>query len=98
MKDFKIPKEQIQENLCKSIEILVKKYIADAGLDKVIKARVIQCIDEDRCKYICKYQDATISATSNLPKEFKYEKDSIVYILVPQGDLGNDKLILGEVK
>lgn len=93
-----IPSRVIEENLCNAIEILVKKYIADAGIDKVIKARVIQCIDEDRCRYICRYQDASIAATSNLPKEFKYEKDSTVYILVPQGDLGNEKLILGEVK
>lgn len=89
----------IEENICKSIEILVKKYIADAKIDKIIKAQILNCINAEDCRYVCKYQDTKIIATSNLPKEFPYKTGSTVYILIPQGDLSNGgKLILGEVK
>lgn len=96
---FNIVKQNmIEENICKSVEILVKKYIADAKIDKVINARIVKCVDEDKGIYKCKYQDATFNAASNLPIEFKYEKDATVYILIPQGDFSNKKLILGIVR
>ena len=68
--------------------------IKKAGYDKTIQAKVLSCEDATIGKYRCRYQDATIYAYSN-NTDITYEKNAYVYILVPNGDMKNDKTILG---
>ena len=85
--------EQLLDAICKIADDSVKK----AQYDKTIQAQVLSCEDATIGKYRCRYQDAIIYAYSN-NSDISYGNGAYVYILVPGGDMGKEKTILGTPK
>ena len=80
-----------------AVEIVTQAAIKKANFDKTIQAQILSCVDATIGKYRCRYQDSVFcaySATANT----SYSNGSDVYILVPGGDFGRDKTILGSTK
>lgn len=87
----------IENNICTAIEILVDKAVEKAQYDKTIRATVTGCVDQTIGKYLVKYQDSTFYAYAN-NTDVTYTTGSDVYILVPNNDMEADKTILGTTK
>ena len=88
---------EIKKALLDSYEILNNKKINDANFDKTIQGTIIDCKDPSIGRYLIRYQDSTIEAYSISPS-VNYPKGNLVYISVPQGDMKNQKTILGTTK
>ena len=88
---------EIKKALLDSYEILNDKKINDANFDKTIQGTIIDCKDPSIGRYLIRYQDSTIEAYSISPS-VNYPKGNLVYISVPQGDMKNQKTILGTTK
>lgn len=87
----------IENQVCDAISILVDEGVNSAGYDKTISALVVECVDTLKGKYKIKYQDAYYYATSD-NIEVEYTKNTQVYILVPGNDFSREKKIIGTVK
>ena len=88
---------EIKKALLDSYEILNDKKINDANFDKTIQGTIIDCKDPSIGRYLIRYQDSTIEAYSISPS-VNYPKGNLVYISVPQGNMKNQKTILGTTK
>ena len=86
----------IEEQVCDAIGILVNEGVKSAGYDKTISAQIVECVDTLKGKYKIKYQDAYYYATSD-NIEVEYTKNTQVYILVPGNDFSKEKKIVGTV-
>jgi len=84
----------LEQSILNAIDIVASKRVAEAGYNKTIQGVIVSCEDETIGKYKIKYQDGYWYAFSN-NIETKYTKGTSVYILVPNGDMNNDKTILG---
>lgn len=87
----------IESNICKAIDIIVKKAVNQASYDKTIQATILSCIDATIGKYKVKYQDSIFYAYSG-NSDTTYTDGSNVYILIPGNDMKKDKTILGTTK
>lgn len=83
----------VNQNVLDAIDVLTTSMIKKAGYDRTIQAQIISCEDKIVGKYKCRYQDAIIYAYSN-NISIIYKKNASVYILVPQGDMSKEKIIL----
>lgn len=88
---------EIKKAFLDSYEILNNKKINDANFDKTIQGTIIDCKDPSIGRYLIRYQDSTIEAYSVSPS-IDYPKGNLVYISVPQGNMKNQKTILGSAK
>lgn len=82
------------ENLCTAMETIAQQAIADAGFDKTIQATVLRCEDSSSGQYLIKYQDSKFYAYSTRA-DVTYPANTLVYILVPNGDFSQNKTIIG---
>ena len=88
---------QIENEICEAVELIVNKAITNAGYDKTIRASIVNCVDQSIGKYKIKYQDNIFFAyTENI--ETIYSKGTEVYVLIHNNDLNMHKTILGTVK
>ncbi len=87
----------IENQVCDAISILVDEGVNSAGYDKTISALVVECVDSLKGQYKIKYQDAYYYATSD-NTEVEYSKNTQVYILIPGNDFSKEKKIVGTVK
>ena len=78
---------EIKKALLDSYEILNDKKINDANFDKTIQGTIIDCKDPSIGR-----EAYSVSPSVNYPK------GNLVYISVPQGDMKNQKTILGTTK
>ena len=86
----------IEDKICQAIDIIVQRAISQADYDKTIQATIIKCIDQTIGKYTVRYQDSTFYAYSN-NSDVSYSENTLVYVLIPSGDMSKDKTILGAV-
>ena len=89
-------KTNIEKVICDAIEIIVNRKIATATFDKTIKAHVLECTDAATGKHRCEYLGAKFDAYSI--NNFAFDKDDYVYILVPEGNFDNQKVILNKIR
>lgn len=89
--------KNLEEIILQAIDIVASKKIASASYDKTILATVVSCEDEKTGKYKVKYQDSFWYAYSN-NININYSKGANVYVLIPKGDMKQDKTILGGVR
>lgn len=82
------------DQILDSIQILVDNSVAKAKYDRTLKATILKVIDKTIGKYSVKYQDSTFYAYSN-NTNITYAEDSLVYILVPNNDSRQNKIIIG---
>lgn len=88
---------KIIKNILDSYEIINDKKINNASFDKTIQGTILECKDPSIGRYLIRYQDSTIEAYAVSPS-IDYPKGNLVYISVPQGDMKNQKTILGSAK
>ena len=88
---------QISEAILKAIDIISDKKISKAEFSSTIQGIIVKCQDASLGKYLIKYQDSLLEAYSTSPS-VSYNKDTLVYIFVPNGNLKNYKVILGTTK
>lgn len=87
----------IENNICEAVELIVEKSINEAGYDKTIQATIQNCEDESIGKYKVRYQDSLFYAYSS-SVDITYSNNTMVYVLVPGNDMNKDKTILGTVE
>lgn len=85
---------EINQALCESARIIAEKVVEKSRFDKTIKATIVICLDQSKGLYKLKYQDITFEAYS-MAYNALYQNGSNVYVLVPNNDMGNQKVILG---
>lgn len=86
----------IGNEFLEAIDIIASSKINSAGFNRTIQATIIQCQDATIGKYKVRYQDGIFYAyTQN--SSVSYSKDTLVYILIPNGDMSSQKIILGSV-
>ena len=90
-------KEKYQNAILQSISIIANQAVKQADYNKTIQATIIKCIDPTIEQYRVKYQDGYWYAYGN-GSGVKYAEGSNVYILVPKGDMSENKIILGTVQ
>lgn len=88
---------EIKKAFLDSCEIINDKKVNNANFDKTIQGTIIDCKDPSVGRYLVRYQDSTIEAYSVSPS-VDYPKGNLVYISVPQGNMKNQKTILGSAK
>ena len=86
----------IAEQICEAVDIIVSQKIAKAGYDRTIQATVLSCLDSVTGKYKVKYQNSSFIAYAANPS-IRYQKDALVYILIPGNDMSRDKIIMNSV-
>ena len=82
----------INENICKAVDIIVNKRLNDYPTDQTIKAEVVECLNAALGEYRIKYQDSFFSAFAT-DNNIVYSPGMIVDITVPNGDYSNTKKI-----
>ena len=88
---------KIKKAFLDSYEILSDKKVNNASFDKTIQGTILECKDPSIGRYLIRYQDSTIEAYAVSPS-IDYPKGNLVYISVPQGNMKNQKTILGSAK
>jgi hypothetical protein len=86
----------IENNICDAIEVIVNKAVEDAGYDRTVKAIVISYEDEKTGRYRVKYQDGIFDAYYSAKNEV-LENGTNVYVLIPENNMNTIKTILGPV-
>lgn len=80
------------ENLFKAIDIITQERLTGLGYDKTIKATIVDDSNADKGEYIVSDGSSKFTAYSDV----KYSVDTVVYVIIPQGDYDNTKLIVGK--
>lgn len=81
------------ENLFQAIDIIVGDRLASLNYDKTIKVTVID--DSQSSKGIYVVSDGATEFNAICNPDVVYTKGAIVYVVVPEGDWNNEKLIVG---
>lgn len=89
---------EINEKIFKSVDTIVSARLQDLEFDKTIVGKIESTPEsrESTQKYSVNYKGASIIAYVN-EKDKEYYIDDEVYILVPQGDFTQKKIITGQV-
>lgn len=82
----------IQQNLLDAMQILSQQAANNTGADKTIKAVIKEIVDAGKNIYIIEYGGNKFEAGSF---GSSYQIGDIVYVLIPQGDFSQNKVILG---
>lgn len=86
----------VSQILLDSIDILVKDAVQKASYNSTIQATIVNCQDQVKGLYRCSYQDSKFYAYSN-NTQTKYLKGAAVYVLIPNNDASQTRIILGSV-
>lgn len=90
-------KQKYENALLQSISIIADQAVKEADYNKTIQATIVKCVDPTIEQYRIRYQDSYWYAYGN-GSGVKYAEGSNVYILVPKGDMSQNKIILGTVQ
>lgn len=83
---------RISEQLLAAAETIAEEKVSKLKYDKTIQAKIFSIVDLDTGEYKVRYNGNIFSAYSNdLSKS--YNVDNEVYVIVPEGDFSNKKLI-----
>ena len=83
----------IENEICKTIEMITTNAIQKADFDKTVLAKIVNCVDEETGKYKIKYQDSYSYAYST-SLDIKYNEGAYVYVQIPNNNEKNNKTIL----
>ena len=88
-------KNEAMENLFKAIDIITAERLSNLGYDKTIKATIIDDSKAAQGTYELEYgPDNTF--TAHCDASIVYKKDMVVYVIIPEGNWANEKLIVGK--
>ena len=91
----------LTESLLKAISIVADKSAEEAFSDKTIKAIVKKAVSTSEGKYrkyLVTYNGGDFYAYLQSGSTDVYQEGEQIYILVPEGDMGQKKFIIGRVK
>lgn len=83
-----------EQSLLTSMETLIDSALLKNNYDKTIQGTIVKNLDLNSGKYLIKYQDSSFEAFS-ADNNVIFSKDDLVYVLVPNGDMKKDKVIIG---
>ena len=78
----------IENEICKTIEMITTNAIQKADFDKTVLAKIVNCVDEETGKYKIKYQDSYSYAYST-SLDIKYNEGAYVYVQIPNNNEKN---------
>ena len=84
----------VENQLIDAMSQISTSTVKNLNADETIIAQVVECLDISLGKYKLKYQDIIFEAYS-MAYNAIYQNGSNVYVLVPNNDMGNQKVILG---
>lgn len=85
---------EYQEALIGSIDYLINNRISQLALDKTVVATVKRCTDATASQYRVSYSGGDMYAYAQ--EDASYTDGQSVYVLVPQGDFTQKKIIVGK--
>lgn len=85
---------EINDAICKSVRIIAERVVKDSKFDRTIQATVVTCLDRAKGLYKLRYEDLSIEAYS-MAHDIVYLNGTNVYVLVPNNNMDNQKVILG---
>lgn len=83
----------VENQLIDAMSQISTSTVKNLNADETIIAQVVECLDISLGKYKLKYQDATFEGFAVNP-DIKFENESYVYVLMPQGRFDDRKIIL----
>jgi hypothetical protein len=81
------------EILMQSVDVLVSKRLSDLEFDKTIICTIVDASNAENGEYEVTDGATTFSAYS---KDVTFKEEDSVYVTIPNGDYGNQKLIVGK--
>lgn len=87
----------IADQVLDAVDIIVDKKVSELQFNKTIRGRISEIIDESIGKYKIQYQNSYFTAYSS-DSNFKYQKNSEVYVEILSNDFEKNALILGTVR
>ena len=87
-------KNTAMENLFKAIDIITAERLSNLGYDRTIKATILDDSNAANGKYIL--TDGSSQFEAHCDANTIYKKDMIVYVIIPEGNWDNEKLIVGK--
>lgn len=84
---------ELQSAVLAAMDNIAKDRIERLQTDKTVTATVVQCNNSLTGEYLVSYQGGNIVAYSQ--DGTAYSKNASVYVLVPEGNFSNTKIILG---
>lgn len=81
------------EILMQSMDVLVNKRLSDLQFDKTIICTIVDASNAEKGEYEVTDGATTFTAYS---KDVTFKEEDSVYITIPNGDYGNQKLIVGK--
>ena len=85
---------RINEKIAEAMDKLIERRLIAEAFDKTVVGKIITIIDSSLGKYKVEIDNILYEAQS-LDTSKKYEKDNLVYIKIPQGNLEMRKFIEG---
>lgn len=86
---------EAMENLFQAIDIITQERLSNLGYDKTIKATIVDDSKAAQGTYELEYGANNIF-TAHCDASIIYKTGMVVYVIIPQGDWNNDKLIVGK--
>lgn len=86
---------EAMENLFQAIDIITQERLSNLGYDKTIKATIVDDSKAAQGTYELEYGANNIF-TAHCDASIIYKTGMVVYVIIPQGDWNNDKIIVGK--
>ena len=87
---------EYQQSLLDAMQLLSSNAVSTSDSTKVIKAVVVEEIDEGIHQYKVTYGGATYTDVYGINASY-YAPNTVVYVLIPDGNFDNSKLLMGSV-
>ena len=83
----------INEQICKAVDIIVSKKLESINFDSTIIATIVDNSQAEQYKYICSNGSSQFVAYA---KETNYKINESVYVTIPNNDYDQQKIIIGK--
>ncbi len=83
----------INEQICKAVDIIVSKKLESINFDSTIIATIVDNSEAKQYKYICSNGSSQFVAYA---KETNYKVNESVYVTIPNNDYDQQKIIIGK--
>lgn len=85
--------EQYQQNLLQSMQVVANSAVQGISYDKTVLCKIEDITQRDQGKYVVSENTVKFTAYST---ETKYAKNTMVYVVIPNGDYSMQKIIIGK--
>lgn len=85
----------IEESICKAVDVILKKRLSELQFDKTVVATIIDTTTDNSGRYLIQYQDIKFYAYAL--NGAKYKVGDVVYILTPENNSTRNRFILSHL-